>query len=111
MRCIAVLLGASDYPDYPGLAGGAAFRESKALVLSGVRRIVQSDEHILDLFDSGELAPTQSEAIADFVTRHASEDGTHVLVYFVGHGAFRDGAREYYLNIRRARDPQARGYF
>jgi tetratricopeptide (TPR) repeat protein len=97
-KTVALILGASTFPRFPGFAPSIAFRNSA----SGMRKYFESknginvaDEDILDLFDSPERWVDQDEVIRSFLDDR--EDATDIFFYYVGHGYFAGSGSDHYL--------------
>ena len=100
---IAVILGASEFPYSPGLAGHPAFKtsaESFASYLIDPEGLSFARERVLNLFDSAEEVASQSQKLVDFL--QTFRDATDLFVYYVGHGGFLPH-REYFLALRSTR--------
>lgn len=104
-RTLAVVLGASVFPDAPTLADGRAFYISA----DDVRRYLRGglevpDQRILWLFDDSRSPSDQLRAIGDFLERSTrqTEGDTpeNLLIYYVGHGLFGTRDQAYSLAIR-----------
>ena len=106
---LAVVLGASTFPNAPKLADGRAFYISAADVidyLRGESGLTLPRHNILSLFDDSRSPSDQLMEIAGFLTRHELElksEGARaedLLIYYVGHGMFTRGDQAYCLAIR-----------
>jgi hypothetical protein len=105
-RTIAVILGASTFPDSPTLAGGKAFY----LSADDVKRYLREDlavpeQSILWLFDDSRSPSDQLRGIGNFLERHTRETSgdagpENLLIYYVGHGLFTPREQAYCLAIR-----------
>jgi hypothetical protein len=102
----AILLGASRFS--PGsfsanesfLRSSVAFREY--LCEKNPRGIGIEGPMLLDLFDSPSSAGDQMKAVAEFVDRlkvGSPETIRNLIVYYVGHGFFGNGGRDYFLAL------------
>jgi len=102
----AILLGASDFPQY-SYKPNAAFLRSKQdfrsyLQDSDVGFALQ-DDAILDLFDSHHVPSTQLVTIGKFLDRFDRQADREALrnliVYYVGHGYFPWPSQEYHVAL------------
>jgi hypothetical protein len=108
-RALAVLLGASTFPNAPKLAEGRAFYISAADVkeyLCDQAGLALPRRNVLSLFDDSRSPSDQLVEVAGFLTRRSLElkaEGTRVgdlFIYYVGHGLFTRGDQAYCLAIR-----------
>jgi hypothetical protein len=103
-RTLAIVLGASVFPDSPKLQG-ASFSNSAA----DVRRYLVDEkglglpgENLLSLFNDSRSPAGQLIAIAKFLTLRSAQLKTegsrpdNLLVYYVGHGSFTRGTEQAY---------------
>jgi Caspase domain len=103
-RTLAIVLGASVFPDSPKLQG-ASFSNSAA----DVRRYLVDEkglglpgENLLSLFNDSRSPAGQLIAIAKFLTLRSAQlksEGSrpdNLLVYYVGHGSFTRGTEQAY---------------
>jgi uncharacterized membrane protein len=106
---LAVLLGASIFPNAPNLAAGHAFSTSAADMreyLSDERGLCLPRRNILSLFDESRSPSEQLIEIGDFLerrTRDLKSEDSHpedLLIYYVGHGLFTRGDQAYCLAVR-----------
>lgn len=106
---LALLLGASTFPNAPKLAEGRAFYISAADVkeyLCEDRGLALPRRNILSLFDDSRSPSDQLVEVAGFLTRRTLElknEGKRVgdlLIYYVGHGLFTRGDQAYCLAVR-----------
>lgn len=106
---LAVLLGASAWPQSPKLASGEAFLNSalhfRNYLVSKTGHGM-SRENVLDLFDDTRAPSEIDESIANFLkerTKIMTESGRpprDLIVYYVGHGGFVHPQNEYFLAVR-----------
>lgn len=100
---LAILLGASEYPNYSSLDASPAFLNSKNDFFDYLKSnagLGLPDERILDLFDS-KLHPGQIiSLIRDFLIANLASTQTpiDVLFYYCGHGAYLN-EKEYFLAL------------
>ena len=108
-RMLAVLLGASTFPNAPKLAEGRAFYNSAADVkeyLGEEQGLALPRQNILSLFDDSHSAPEQLVEVAKFLerrTRELKSEGfppEDLLIYYVGHGLFTRGDQAYCFAVR-----------
>ena len=108
-RILAVLLGASTFPNAPKLAEGRAFYISAADVkeyLCDSAGLALPRRNVLSLFDDSRSPSDQLVEVAGFLTRRSLElkaEGTRagdLFIYYVGHGLFTRGDQAYCLAIR-----------
>jgi hypothetical protein len=102
-KTVAVLFGASQYPDYPALDASPAFAKSKTDFRSYLtsRLGMKADTDILDLFDK-DLQPGQViTRMREFLDGHCSgpNAATDVIFYYCGHGAYLR-EKEYFLALQ-----------
>src|SRR4051794_1489355 len=106
---LAVLLGASTYPNAPKLAAGRAFYISADDVqayLSDEGGMALPRRNILSLFDDSRSPSDQLVEVASFLVRRTLELKTEgvraedLLIYYVGHGLFTRGDQAYCLAVR-----------
>lgn len=115
---LAIILGASAWPDSPGLHSSKAF----AVAGQGFKNYIFSQkglalpkENVCDLFDKKTSASDQSGELARFLKRRtkelnvAGQAARDVLVYFVGHGGFPNSSDDFYLLPRLANENFLRG--
>jgi hypothetical protein len=108
-RTLAVLLGASEFPNAPHLADGRAFTLSAA----DVKRYFQDEKglalprgNVFSLFDDTRSPSDQLMELTHFLKRRIAElkdagtPPTQLLIYYVGHGLFTRGDRAYCLAVR-----------
>src|SRR5436190_3003988 len=108
-RMLAVILGASNFPDAPKLSEGRAFYLSAADIkqyLSHESGLAIPRHNILSLFDDSRSPTDQLMEIAKFLSRRTLElknEGSRaqdLLIYYVGHGLFTRGDQAYCLAVR-----------
>ncbi|MGD0942310.1 MAG: SEL1-like repeat protein [Terracidiphilus sp.] len=109
---LVVILGASEFPNAPGLTAGKNFANSAhdlnlyALDTDGLD---VSPENICSFFDNEESSPKQLCKLADFLQERistlktAGSPANNLLVYYVGHGIFNRRDQSYCLAIRDTR--------
>ena len=109
---LAIILGASEWPRYPGLHGSRAFYNSAQRFADYLIRddgFGVPQQNILWLFDS-ELAPSEIDAeIREFLVEHLADvDHTpsDLFVYYTGHGRLSIPERKFQV-ILRATDKEA----
>jgi hypothetical protein len=112
-KTVAVLMGASEFPNYPSLepedagprqALRQAFQNSHTDILNylttrpGLRL---EDKDVLDVFDSTLQPGELITAINEFLEKHLAESDppTDIIFYYCGHGAYLK-EREYFLALR-----------
>jgi hypothetical protein len=103
---LAVILGASRFPEAPNLTAGRQFMNSAAdveeYVKSENRGLAVPGDNVLYLFDDSRSGGDQVSAIGKFLAkkcpRIADKDGgpEDFLVYYVGHGLFTRGDEHAY---------------
>jgi uncharacterized caspase-like protein len=116
-RTLAILLGASEYPNAPSLTARRSFLESARGWSDYLFRkdslAVRADDW-LSLFDDPRPASEQLRAVRDFLRARTGDSTSKrtapstVLLYYVGHGLFNDGDRKYCLAVRHT-DPSLAG--
>ncbi len=115
---LAVVLGASEWPEFDGLIGSTAFSNS-------ARDLVQyflasyglglAADHVLDLFDDDSAASLQNRRIGHFLKEHRAallKNGSNVtdlLVVYIGHGGFVPNDRDSYFLALRSTQTDAEG--
>jgi hypothetical protein len=106
---LAVLLGASRYPNAPQLAAGRAFYLSASDIeeyLCDERGLAIPPQNLCSLFDDARSPTEQLIEITNFLqhrTRDLKAGGSpaqDLLIYYVGHGMFTRGDQAYCLAIR-----------
>src|SRR5260370_41503374 len=106
---LAVILGASHFPDAVMLAEGPAFYMSAADVreyLTQQSGLAIPRRNILSLFDDSRSPTDQIIEIAKFLSRRSLElknESSRVedlLIYYVGHGLFTRSDQAYCLAVR-----------
>jgi uncharacterized caspase-like protein len=106
---LAVILGASFFPDSPKLAESRAFYISAADVkdyLGQESGLAIPRRNIVSLFDDSRSPADQLTEIAKFLSRRPGELKTEgyevdaLLVYYVGHGLFNCSDQKYCLAVR-----------
>lgn len=108
-RMLAVVIGASTFPNAPKLAQGRAFYISAADVVDYLRSedgLGLPRRNLLSLFDDSRSPSDQLMDVASFLSRRDFEmkkEGARaedLLIYYVGHGLFTRGDQAYCLAIR-----------
>ena len=106
---LAVILGASHFPDAPRLADGRAFYNSAADLreyLFDERGLAIPRRNLLWLFDDSRAPSDQVMEIARFLSRRSSElksegeRAENLFIYYVGHGLFTRRDQMYSLAVR-----------
>lgn len=117
---LLILLGASEWPQFPEFQGSKAFANAvqrmKAYFINP-QQFGLPAENLLDLFDSEKNADELDVEISQFLERRlidmkkAGNPARDVLLYFVGHGGFVGCDSDFYLAIRRTRigNPRSSG--
>jgi tetratricopeptide (TPR) repeat protein len=108
---IAILLGASAWPNSPGFQASPAFINAA----QGLKKYLLSPSgfdlpvaNFFDQFDTPISTSDQLEMLGSFLEKRIQEQKQaqqpirDVLVYFVGHGGFAGAAADFYLLPRRA---------
>lgn len=106
---LALLLGASEWPDSPDFHGSKAF--SNAMMrfkdyLFDPRYLGLLQENVLDLFDTSDGPHLIDRKIRAFLghrileMKQSRNEASDLLVYFVGHGGFVGRDSTYYLAVR-----------
>jgi hypothetical protein len=111
---LAIILGASEWPKYPGFQSSPSFKNSakdfRDYLLDENGFGLPSD-NICDLFDTPLSFPDIIEEIRKFFQSRLNQPLEHddlpqdLIVYYVGHGGFRESTNEYYLAIQSTREP------
>src|SRR5579864_3198083 len=109
---LAILLGASQWPNSPQFQSSEAFANSairlKEYLLS-VNQFKLPRENLLDLFNSPKTWDEIDEEIGKFLDQRISamkiseNAARDVLIYFIGHGGFADQSQDYHLALYRTR--------
>jgi hypothetical protein len=106
---LAILLGASEWPESPDFPGSKAFANAISSFRSYLfdpRRFGLPKENVLDLFDVDDSPHTIDRKIRQFLEHRTSEMklagnvAKDLLLYFVGHGGFVGRNSDYYLAVR-----------
>lgn len=102
MSQIAIVLGASSWPNSDSLAGPESLRNSATAFvdyLHSPEGLYLRQEEVLSLFDSEDAPSKLIEQIISFLQGHKPRGGTTSLImYYVGHGFFVHN--DYYLAIK-----------
>jgi serine phosphatase RsbU (regulator of sigma subunit) len=109
-RTLAIVIGASKFPNSPGLGNGDAFENSAQDFREYLHErngldIPTSD--VLDLFDDPRPAGELLGLIIEFLEKRQKKTSTNVerlLVYYVGHGGFTSTGQEYFLAVRSTKE-------
>src|SRR5947207_10580543 len=106
---LAILLGASAWPNSPGFQASDAFvhaaEEFKEYLLD-LHGFGLPPENLLNLFDENTNPSDQLQTLGSFLKQRtqalnaAKQDVRDVLVYFVGHGTFSGPSSDFYLLLR-----------
>src|ERR1700722_6846833 len=108
-RILAVVLGASTFPNAPKLAEGRAFYISAADIkeyFCDSAGLALPRRNVLSLFDDSRSPSDQLVEVAGFLPRRAlglKTEGIRVgdlFIFYVGHGLFPRGDQTYCLAIR-----------
>lgn len=108
-RMLAVVLGASTFPNAPNLTESRAFDKSAADLKEYLwedRGLALPMRNVLSLFDDSRSPSDQLVEIASFLSRRKSQlenEGSRpdsLLIYYVGHGLFTRGDQAYCLAVR-----------
>ncbi len=109
---LVILLGASEWPDYPLFQASGAFTNAAQRFkdyLLAPQQFALPPENLLDLFDSTKSADETDQAIGTFLEQRTGAlkamdtPARDVLLYFVGHGGFIGSNQDYFLAARRTR--------
>src|SRR5262245_5089927 len=88
---IAVILGASRFPDYPKLDPSPAFAASATAFKDYLRtKLSLPESHVLSLFADCLQPGEQLRRIKAFIRHHVSENAelSDVIYFYCGHGAY-----------------------
>src|SRR5260370_21035156 len=88
---IAIILGASSFPDYKTLDPSPTFAASAAAFRDYLRtRLSLPETHILPLFDEALQPGEQLKRIKGFIKQQVFENAelSDVIFYYCGHGAY-----------------------
>ena len=106
---LAILLGASAWPDFADFHSSAAFanvaRDFRTYLLNP-QQFGLPEENFLDLFDTEQGPEKIDRTLRTFLDqrttamREAGKPPRDLLFYFVGHGGFAGRKSEYYLAVR-----------
>ena len=116
-QILAIILGASSYQKSPRLAQGRMFYNSAQDFLEYLNNpdgMNVPRENINFLFDDSRSPSDQISDIADFIETRSQElkskatDPQDIIIYYVGHGLFWGGGRDYCLAVR-ATDQRGEG--
>jgi Stage II sporulation protein E (SpoIIE)/Caspase domain len=110
-RTLALLIGASQFPNSPNLGNGDAFENSAQdfrQYLHDPNGLNLPAADVLNLFDDDRPAGTLLDLIIEFLNRRQSKKTStnveRLLVYYVGHGGFTPVGQEYFLAVRSTRE-------
>lgn len=104
-RVLAILLGASKFPESPQLLQGKFFYNSAADLeeyLADENGFGLNRQNILSLFDDSRAPSEQLMKIAEFLSRRTLQMKSEglppedLLIYYVGHGSFTSGGDQAY---------------
>ncbi len=104
-RVLAILLGASKFPESPQLLQGKFFYNSAADLeeyLADENGFGLNRQNILSLFDDSRAPSEQLIKIAEFLSRRSLQMKSEglppedLLIYYVGHGSFTSGGDQAY---------------
>src|SRR5580658_6895324 len=111
---LVILLGASDFPNSKGLTSSQAFQKShqalKQYLVDPEGFALVGEAGLLDLFDSDEASPVMITRISAWLTletekRRAKDQSVQdVILFYIGHGGFRDNSKDYFLAIKGTND-------
>lgn len=114
-RTVALVLGASEWPNYPErFTSSLAFTKSAngfSKYLQDTAGLSLPDRNVQDLFDSTDEVTAQYDRMANFLRARLTEmdtpagNGMSILIYYVGHGAFFGPEKAYCLLVRATRSP------
>lgn len=115
-RTLAIVFGASEWPDYPDFIAAPSFGRSAREVadyLCDAKGLDLPRRNVQVLIDTFESASELVEQMHGFIQRRRAElrqsgtPATDLLIYYVGHGGF-DSRDDFFLAIRRtsAFDPR-----
>src|SRR5262245_60172446 len=110
---LAIILGASSFPEAPSLESKPAFERSA----QGFRRyLLSSDglglppENVLYLFNSPHSADDQDRELGNWLDQHLAvpteSSISDLFIYYVGHGSFSPDGSQYALAVKRSRGSQ-----
>ncbi len=108
---LVIVLGASAWPNSPGLQASKAFMHAAhgfRDYLLDPRGFGLPAANLLDLFDAPSSVSDQLEQLDSFLQQQSqaliatNQAARDVLVYFVGHGDFAGSSHDFYLMPRRA---------
>jgi hypothetical protein len=105
---LGIILGASEWPYWEGLAHGQPFANSGKHFcdyLLDEKGFGLPTENLLNLFDTEEAVSAVERKIATFLKNARRLKPQDLLLYYVGHGGFL-GARDYYLALRSSVEDQ-----
>src|SRR5215469_16375856 len=110
---LAVILGASSWPEYPGFQPSAAFRESAEAIrayLLDQSGLALPRRNLKFLFDTYDDPPVVLDEIRRFIRTRGKElteaetPPRDLIVYYVGHGGFGNLSSFFFLTIRSTRE-------
>jgi Caspase domain len=94
---VAIILGASEWPEYPSFEAHQAFQNSAEYFRDYLLRNGLRAPNLLWRFNDKSQPGTIITDIAKFLRDQADESVRNVVFYYVGHGGYRD--REYFLAL------------
>jgi uncharacterized caspase-like protein len=109
---LAVILGASKFPQAPSITANESFRrsaESFQEYLLSSEGLALPRDNLLSLFDSQKSAGEMDEELTNWLQKRAQSLRTasiaarDLIVYYVGHGCFSRNGADYALAITRTR--------
>lgn len=110
---LVVIIGASEFPDFPILSANAAFLHSRNRIRDyflSQERFNLSESNLLDLFDDESSMEGLDFKISSFIAKRRIELSnigrslTDIIIYYVGHGSFNSEGSEYFLVLRKTRE-------
>lgn len=102
-KTLAILLGASEWPNYLGLHGSPAFENSARdlrAYLQDKNTLAVPDDHILWLFDDESSPPRIDAKIRNFLRDHVTSGCTDLILYYTGHGRIAVPDRKFQIILR-----------
>jgi alkaline phosphatase D len=113
-RCLALIFGASSWPNYKDFSASPTFKRSAESFRDYLLRDDKfglPDQNLLYLFDSPEPSVKIIANINEFLYSRSVEmriNGTpasDIIVYYVGHGGFANQTSDYFLAIKSTQRP------
>ncbi|MBM3482885.1 MAG: hypothetical protein FJX66_06250 [Alphaproteobacteria bacterium] len=111
-RIIAIMLGASAWPNMPSLKASSAFVRSAEQMRDYLRStdwLGLPEHQILDLFDDTRSNNDTDMEIRRFLDDKLGDEAspiTDVILYYTGHGDFTAGEQQFQLMLRSTREEQ-----